>query len=116
MSKKYFYGLPDQEFYNAEDIDSAYEDIAAYYRQLKLPIGLIIVEMVESKKSDVRFCPQLGDFGFEPECSSIICDQYSPRNGKNGICKHLRWSLWPTGAKWEIIGEQKYKKLSGRTI
>lgn len=108
---KYLYGLPDQETYSAEDLDSAYEEIICYYDDVKKVQGLIIAEMVETKKSQVRYCPEWEDY--EPECGRD-CESYQPVNGKSGICKKLRWSLLLTGATWEIIGEWEYKKLTGR--
>jgi hypothetical protein len=111
---RYLYGLPDQETYSAEDLASAYEEIIADCSDLENVNGLIIVEVSGTKKSGARYC-SIGEEGeiFEPECGRY-CEWYQPRNGKNGICKSLRWSLLPTGATWEITGEWEYTKLTER--
>jgi hypothetical protein len=108
---KYCYGTPDKEYYYAEDLTAAYEEICADHSDLDNVNGLIIVEMAEGKKSGVRFCQE--ELFFEPDCGNF-CVAYRPVNGKSGICKSLHWGLYETGATWEIIGEYEYKKLTGR--
>jgi hypothetical protein len=118
MSKKtYYYGIGNEEYYCNTDIDSAYEEIRDYlcYGDKLACVGIEISEMVKSIKSGVRWCNKIEEF--EPECGYCCgCDEYKPRNGKNGICKHLSWGLVETGARWIITGDYEYKKISGRKI
>ena len=119
MSKRtYFYGVEDAEYYSCDDIDSAYEEIRDYncMGDEKETIGMIIVEMVHSRNGE-RWCNVEQLFTESEYCGQFECgDKYKPRNGKNGICKHLTYGLVPTGRKWEITGDYEYKKLSGRKI
>lgn len=117
MNKIYYYGLEDEEEYYNTDICEAYELIRDYNcgGDVKETLGLEIIEMVASKISGIRWCNK--HKYFEPECSIFECEKdYKPVNGKNGICKHLSWSLIATGRKWVITGDHKYKKISGRTL
>jgi hypothetical protein len=112
--KRYYYGMKDQEYYTADDIDDAFEEIKSYEYdddlELLINSEVEIVEMVVSKRSGERWCIQIGEF--TDECGRICCDEYMPRNGKNGICKHLSWGLIETGRKWLITGDYSYKKIS----
>lgn len=113
MKKTYYYGLADDEEYYHTDIDSAYEDIKNEYDEDG--IGMTIIEMVKSKKSGMRWCEKECKFiEYSGFCGKFECDDYQPRNGKNGICKHLSWGLVETGRKFKITGDYKYKKISGR--
>lgn len=113
--KVYFYGLEDQEEYYNTDIDSVYEELKDYHLggDSSEYIGIEIIELVKSKKSGIRWCVEYKVF-IEGGCK--YCDQYNPRNGKNGICKNLSWSLIDTGRRWKITGEYQYKKISGRKL
>lgn len=117
--KKYYYGLKDGRKHFpkgreiCEDINHVYEGLKYGYidKQDIIDANRIIVEMVASKKSGYRWCLYYNDF--PDECGNH-CKDYTPINGKNGICKYFTWGLIETGAKWLVIGEYKYKKLSGR--
>ena len=104
---KYYYGLEDQEIYYSNSLDEVYEENEGY---LKPPYE--IIEMKVSRKSGEKWCNWHNVF--IDECTNLLCGEYVPRNGKNGICKYSSYGLIATGAKWECIGERKFKKISGR--
>jgi len=114
MKTKYFYGVEDCEYYSATDLDAAYEEIRDYDFDGYFPLGVIIIEMVKSRGGE-RWCNEEQTFTESGYCGQFECgEKYKPRNGKNGICKHLTYGLMATGRKWIITGEYEYKKISSR--
>lgn len=112
MKNKYFYGTEDCEYYTATDLDGAYEDeiLDGGRDDGDLPIGSTIIEMKRSRESGEKWCTY--SLEFIDEC--LYCEDYKPRNGKNGICKYLSYGLIATGRKWIITGAHEYKKISSR--
>ena len=113
MSRQYYYGLEDQEIYSADDPYQVFEEIEGDYDEQEM-IDMIIVEMVVSRKSGMRWCMEDNIFiEYYGHCG-LNCEDYEPRNGKSGICKHQSWGLIETGRKWEITGKDQLRKISGR--
>ena len=105
----YFYGESNQEIYTDTNLKEAIHNILDHmvddeYR--------IIVEMKVSRKNE-RFCMYEKDFIGNFQCGNW-CNNYSPRNGKNGICKYQSWGLEKTGREWKVFLDGSYKKISGR--
>lgn len=112
MSRRYYYGLEDQVTYTATDPYEVFEELEIDYDDQEI-IGMIIVEMVVSRKYGMQWCMEDSLF-VEDSDSCSWCKKYEPRNGKNGICKHRSWGLIETGRRWEITGKNQLKKISGR--
>ena len=50
---------------------------------------LTVYEAKVARGVDMLYCSAYHDMG-EKGCCGKGCSKYSPRNGKNGICKHNR--------------------------
>jgi len=82
MSKKLYFNKSDgMEF--ARTIDE-WKDIMRFD-------GIESMELVRAKadrSSGMFFCKEYQEVGEARESCGKQCEAYSPRNGKNGICKH----------------------------
>jgi hypothetical protein len=79
LSKKYFSEINKEICY---DIESQ--------RDIMKSHGLSQLKLTEAQKvvgADYFYCTFIGEIGEKGDCGKQ-CDHYSPRNGKNGICKH----------------------------
>jgi len=113
MSKRYYYGLKDQETYTAIDPYKIFEELETEYDDQEIT-GFIIIEMMISRKHGMRWCMEESTFIEDDNWCGSWCSNYKSRNGKSGICKHRSWGLIETGRKWEITGKGQLKKLSCR--
>lgn len=116
MSRKYYYGTPDQEYYDETDYENAAQCIAESSYFEESDNYFVMVEMVNSRKSGHIFCTchnKFREYGQAP-CGGIWCDEYEPRNKKNGICKYHSYGLIETGRKWKVFADGTIKKISGR--
>ena len=110
---KYFYGLEGQERYTAKDPYEALEELDPDYDEIER-IGLEIVEMKVSRKSGCTYCSTTDTFPSEnPGWCGKGCEHYTPRNGKNGICKNVSYGLMETDRKWIVLCGNRLKKISG---
>ena len=105
MSRRYWYGEPDEEMYMLDDPEEVAADMFDDFREGE------VIELTTNRKAEA-FCQEHSYF--DPECGVLHCDEYSPRNGKNGICKHHGFGLKPTGRKWKVDREGKLIKISSR--
>lgn len=89
MAKKYF---------TEEDSEFCYEE--SFYQDLMKEEGLTEIEVFEAERetgSDFFWCREYGA-AFEKSdnaCGVSECESYTPRNGKNGICKHNSYCYTP---------------------
>lgn len=113
---KYWYDLAYSDTYQFED----YEDCAQHIADAEMGDDddfLIMVEVIESSKSGQRYCNKNNQFTDNMKCIDYCYDysnDYTPRNGKWGICKHLSWGCIETGREWKVYPDGSYKKISGR--
>jgi hypothetical protein len=113
MSKKYYYGAEDEEIYTHENINDAIDEITSnMWEGSNEPC--VMVEMVNSRKSEATFCIYHNEFLETVDCGRSWCDEYEPRNKKNGICKYHSYGLIETGRKWKVYHGGTIKKISGR--
>lgn len=80
MSKKfYFRTLDDEVCYHLENhMDDAKDE------------GLAYIELYQAQRENVNgmfYCTAVNECTEEGMCGKI-CDDYSPKNGKSGICRH----------------------------
>jgi len=114
MSRKYYYGTEDEEYYDETD----YEDEADFLFALMDETTedfVVMAEMTNSRRSGHTFCianEEFIEYG-EGVCGHI-CPHYEPRNKIKGICKHHSYGLIETGRKWKVFADGKIKKISGR--
>ena len=103
--------MPEQEIYTAVDPYDVVDHLELIGEN---EIGIEIIEMKGSRKSGCTYCAVTNSFPSEQLgwCGND-CEEYKPRNRKNGICKHLTCGLIETGRKW-IITENGLKKVAGR--
>jgi len=94
MSRRYYYGLEDQTTYTATDPYEVFEELEVDYDDKQI-IGMVIIEMVISRKYGMRWCMEECEFieGAGDWCG-LDCPNYKPRNGKSGICTPYKLSLW----------------------
>ncbi len=79
MSKKYFIHKEDETCGDIEVV----KDFMRFNKMTEL-------EVFQAKRdvgSDFFFCKDVWEVGEKGECGKG-CASYSPRNGKNGICRH----------------------------
>ncbi len=108
---KYYYGLPDEEYYSCSDVGSV---IDMYEGSFDEPY--VVIEMKAGPKSGERWCREYGEFINIYAVYCEYCDKYKPRNGKNGICKHNYWGLYKTGRKFLVDPKTgHYKKIRSRS-
>ena len=110
----YYYGLEGEETYYHDNLHDFLETIE------EDKTASIIVEMKTTNDKDYpRQCSREDGFFIDNSrdyCGNNNCENYAPRNGKNGICEYNRCSLRETGRKWQIIDDNNnIKKISGRT-
>lgn len=98
-----FYDYNEAEIVYAKSMDAVCEELQS--DDYEMPVE--VRELVESPKSGVRYCREEVGY-FEPECGTY-CEDYKPRNGKNGICKSLGWSLYPTGRIFIVTDADEYE-------
>jgi len=108
----YYYGLKDQDMYMATYPEGAWEEIDNEYGNDC--IGMEIYEMKVSRKYGERYCPLRDEYTDHDTCGKDKCEDYKPRNGINGICRELTYSLHETGRKWKILPDGVLKKIAGR--
>lgn len=93
MRPKYFYGQEDQDIYNHDDPYQAGADICE-----DLEIDQVKIYELKVSRDQDRWCMEhlkfieSGEFG---DCR--CCSNYSPMNGKFGICESLSYGLKHTG-------------------
>jgi hypothetical protein len=110
MSKqKFFYGKKHDSFYSCEELKECVDELDDIEDDEDY---IVIVEMKVSNK-ETRYCGVDIDY-WEPECGINNCSHYTPRNGKNGICKHLTYGLTETGASWKLYRNEHFEKISSR--
>jgi hypothetical protein len=109
----YYYGMEEEEQYF--EFGYAIERIAHEVEEREAPY-LVMVEMKNSRNSGVTYCPEKDIFPSEDtdQCGYAWCDKYTPRNGKGGICKHLRCGLVETGRAWKVFPDEEIEKITGR--
>ena len=115
MSRRYYYGLENQEVYTATDPYQVLEELEPDYDDTQI-IGMIIVEMVVSRKYGMKWCMEDNEFIEGNGWCGEYCGNYEPRNKKSGICIHQSWGVIETGRKWKITGKEQLKKIAGRSI
>ena len=90
MSKFYFSKLDDERCYRLNTIKALMDDA-----------GIDELEVTEAKiitGEDYFFCTEFQDIGEVGQCGRQ-CSKYSPRNGKNGRCRHSGYCYEKTGVK-----------------
>jgi hypothetical protein len=109
----YYYGLEDSEHYT--DFDFAISGIAHEADSEGVDF-LVMIEMKISRNSGVTYCPEKDTYPSEDhgQCGYAWCDSYTPRNGKGGICKHIRCGLVETGRTWKVFPDEEIEKITGR--
>lgn len=88
--RKYFFRRVDDELCFTKDYfirEMEYEDIKE----------LEVYKAKPHRDSDYFFCRAVDEMGERGECGKQ-CDDYDPRNGKSGICKHMG-HLYEVGEK-----------------
>jgi len=103
---KYYYGTEEDEILTHTNIHDFIDDYIGYDEPLPIIIGEVKVN-----RNEHRFCKF--ENVFTEDCGKTWCNDYQPRNGKNGICKHLTWGLSETGRKWKLT-ENGLEKISKR--
>jgi len=103
---KYYYGTEEDEMLTYTNIHDFIDD----YIGCDEPLPVIIAEF-KVNINEHRFCKF--ENVFTEDCGETQCDDYKPRNGKNGICKYLTWGLSETGRKWKLT-ENGLEKISPR--
>ena len=82
MRKKYYFEFSDSEICHTED----------YFQDRMIDEGLIVIEVYEAipdKISGMFWCKVIAFCGDDTADScGKQCNEYSPRNGKSGCCKH----------------------------
>lgn len=108
---KYFYGESYDEVYDFTDPEECADYIAS-----DITKDDEVREMIEMKpyRSEDGWCLENKFVLGIDSCGKYNCDDYIPRNGKNGICKHHSFCLKETGRKWNVYGDGSFKKTSER--
>lgn len=73
-----------------EDADHCYSE--DYFQDEMKTNGLTEITVIEAEKSRSKeyiYCASVGECGESSECGNK-CEEYEPRNGKNGGCRHRR--------------------------
>ena len=92
MSKLYFSKLDDERCYTLKEIreDRRWEE-------------LYELEVTEAKRVTGQgyfYCTKFQDCGeVGQDCNKLCCSDYSPRNGKNGRCRHSGYCYEKTDVK-----------------
>jgi len=74
-----------------ENEDDEYSHTKEYFIEKMRTENLSEVHVFEAKKvygTGFFWCEILDEIGESGESCGKLCEHYSPRNGKNGICKH----------------------------
>lgn len=74
--------------------------------------GLETIELFEAVPEKVAgffWCRAVGEVSEEGTCGKL-CDDYEPKNGKSGMCRHKYNTLYTTGAKvtFEVSAEHPF--------
>lgn len=77
-------------FFENEDAENCYPE--AYFQQKMKDeelTELTVLEANKSKEKEYIYCTSIGECGESSSCGKE-CEDYEPRNAKNGCCKHRR--------------------------
>lgn len=80
MKKKFYF----------ENVDADHAYTEEYFRELMVADGMeemTVLEAIKSKDKDYIYCKAIGECGEAKNCGKD-CEDYEPRNGKNGCCRH----------------------------
>ena len=92
MSKLYFSKLDDERCYRLNTIKALMDDAA-----------IDELEITEAKRVTGQgyfYCTKFQDCGeVGQDCNKLCCSDYSPRNGKNGRCRHSGYCYEKTDVK-----------------
>ena len=81
MEKLYFGNESDEFCYNEK-----------YFQNLMIETNSDSCTVYEAEKEKIEgvfFCKEFQEWGDKGEGTcGILCDEYSPRNGKSGCCRH----------------------------
>lgn len=101
------------KYYFADIIDEEFCYQKAFLIEDMKERELQEMEVFEAKRetgTDYFYCKEFQEFGSKDDggCGKI-CDKYSPRNGKNGICKHWGFT-YERGESFILSVDGKLKK------
>lgn len=91
-------------FFQTEDDDLCYP--LSHFKDVLADTGeseMVLFEAVMEKDTEHFFCSFFGEVGIKGEgACGKECEKYSPRNGKNGRCKHSK-NCYTTNGKTFIL-------------
>lgn len=108
--KKWYGGKDDERLFCTSLNDYIEWEV---FNNLNNDIDVDVYEYVYDHKGQGRFCLSDGESFESGSGFCDYCESYIPRNGKNGICKHIRKSLKHSGIFYRV--SIRDGKLSGFT-
>ena len=73
--------------------------------------ALVLFEAKKYKESYYFWCIEIGEYGEKDgKTCGKICDTYTPRNGKSGICKHYSDTMYEVGER--VVYDLKENKFA----
>ena len=112
----YYYSINGEEDFSTE-IEDCIEWFMNYYIDDNAEdFPVIVYEFKPSVKAGTYCDWILNDTGLceDCECGVNNCTEYTPRNGKNGICKYKQYRYIETGREFEFYENGEYKKIKSR--
>lgn len=82
--------MKKQYFFENEDAEHCYQE--DHFQNQMQKDGLTEITVLEANKSTDKqyiYCVSIDECGEASGCGKE-CDDYEPRNGKNGCCRHRR--------------------------
>jgi hypothetical protein len=92
--KKLYFKDEDSEHCYPED---HFQDVMRFSRLTKIKV----FEAVKSKDKNFIYCKEAQTCGEASECGKD-CEDYTPKNGKNGCCKN-RGTMYDFGSEVELF-------------
>jgi len=99
-------------YFRTDEEDSCYT-----LNHFKNEMNEEVIKQLELVKAEIEFgtdhfyCNEYGEVGLKGEGCGRECDLYSPRNGKNGRCKHSKNCYTHSDEKFILtkINEKRFK-------
>lgn len=99
-------------YFENEDAENCYPE--AWFQQKMKEEELeeiTVLEANKSKEKEYIYCTAIDSCGESSGCGKQ-CEDYEPRNGKNGCCKHRR-TMYEHGEEVMLIAKKQRCKCGG---